>query len=362
MPDDTAPIEDTGRNEVEGMRLVPDSAQGVGVEPWATRLKPPHPRHISIAAGALITITVSLEQAYMVAYTLADAGLLYQDTVGPFRVGGHWGVTVVHDPEPGEKTGTLWATAQKQEWAQQIVDALNTHRPPALAALKDELIKRTANWNAARAANMTAIETIGTLKDERQLLLWLHAEAVHQRDEHRFHLNDALGIVGAEEDIDPYEAVAALHTEIDGLRAERDELQGHGVSRDIGEANERMRAELAALKANAVVLPEHWCEHLSGAIRQCRGVMHPLDSAVTAVHLMIESWLGHYCHEHGRIDTTAAHTPDTEATEQPGPRGLYDPAYGGTDGDIAGSWIYRSPHWLPADPEVVGDQAPGGEA
>jgi hypothetical protein len=128
MPDDAAPIDDTGRNEVDGMRLVPDSAQGAVIEPWATRLKPPHPRHISIAAGALITITVSLEQAYMVAYTLADAGLLHQDTVGPFRVGGHWGVTVVHDPEGGEKTGTLVATAQKLEWAQQIVDALNTHQ------------------------------------------------------------------------------------------------------------------------------------------------------------------------------------------------------------------------------------------
>lgn len=110
--------------------------------------------------------------------------------------------------------------------------------------------------------------------------------------------------------------VVQLKTEVDRLTAERDELQGHGVSRDIGEANERMRAELAALKANAVVLPEHWCEHLSGAIRQCRGVTHPLDSAVTAVHLMIESWLGHYCHEHGRIDTTAAHTPDTDTEEE----------------------------------------------
>lgn len=44
---------------------------------------------------------------------------------GRFRQGGHWGVTVVHDPEPGEDTGELWATAQKQEWAAEIVAALN---------------------------------------------------------------------------------------------------------------------------------------------------------------------------------------------------------------------------------------------
>ena len=132
MPDDTAPITDTGRNEIEGMRRVPDTAQGAVIEPWVTRLKPPHPRHISIAAGALITITVSLEQAYMVAYTLHDAGLLAQETPGPFRVGGHWGVTVVQDPEQGEKTGVLWATAQTLEYADMIVSALNAFLPVPL--------------------------------------------------------------------------------------------------------------------------------------------------------------------------------------------------------------------------------------
>lgn len=46
--------------------------------------------------------------------------------------------------------------------------------------------------------------------------------------------------------------------EIRRLRAERDELRAHGVARDIGEANEQMRAELEALKAGTrlVWLPE----------------------------------------------------------------------------------------------------------
>lgn len=50
---------------------------------------------------------------------------------GQFRVGGHWGVTVIHDPtswerrQDGEKTGTLWATAQSSEMAEMIVAALN---------------------------------------------------------------------------------------------------------------------------------------------------------------------------------------------------------------------------------------------
>jgi uncharacterized small protein (DUF1192 family) len=43
--------------------------------------------------------------------------------------------------------------------------------------------------------------------------------------EHEFKLSDALGIVGAEEGIDPYEAVVALHTEIDRLRAELDAVK-----------------------------------------------------------------------------------------------------------------------------------------
>jgi len=58
--------------EMDGMRTVPDT----GAEPWATRLKPPHPVHVARAAGALITVTRSLTRAYVVAYTLDDAGLL----------------------------------------------------------------------------------------------------------------------------------------------------------------------------------------------------------------------------------------------------------------------------------------------
>lgn len=61
--------------EMQGMQLIP----GEG-EPWATRLRPPHPAYISIAAGALVTVTGSRRHAYRIAYTLHDAGLLLDPT------------------------------------------------------------------------------------------------------------------------------------------------------------------------------------------------------------------------------------------------------------------------------------------
>lgn len=65
--------------EMDGMAAVPHA----GAEPWVTRLKPPHPVHVAKAAGALITVTESLRQAYMVAYTLDDAGLLAAPAAQP---------------------------------------------------------------------------------------------------------------------------------------------------------------------------------------------------------------------------------------------------------------------------------------
>ena len=62
------------RHEIEGMAAVPDTS-----EQWSARLAGPHPPHISRVAGALLTWTSSRSQAYMVAYTLADAGLLAHD-------------------------------------------------------------------------------------------------------------------------------------------------------------------------------------------------------------------------------------------------------------------------------------------
>ena len=63
------------RYEVEGMTAVPDTS-----EPWVTRLVGPHPPAVSRAVGALLTCTLSRTQALMVAYTLADAGLLAWDS------------------------------------------------------------------------------------------------------------------------------------------------------------------------------------------------------------------------------------------------------------------------------------------
>lgn len=64
--------------EEAGMRLVPDT----GSEPWVTRLEPPHPGHVSMAAGALLAITASRRHAYMIAYTLDDARLLNNGETG----------------------------------------------------------------------------------------------------------------------------------------------------------------------------------------------------------------------------------------------------------------------------------------
>jgi hypothetical protein len=44
----------------------------------------------------------------------------------PYRVGRHWAVTIVHDPDRGEHTGQLIAVATNTTWAHTIVDALNT--------------------------------------------------------------------------------------------------------------------------------------------------------------------------------------------------------------------------------------------
>lgn len=62
--------------EIEGMRAVPDGA----VEPWVTRLQPPHPPQVLRAVAALTTVTRDRRAALMAAYTLADAGLLAEET------------------------------------------------------------------------------------------------------------------------------------------------------------------------------------------------------------------------------------------------------------------------------------------
>lgn len=78
QPHGPTPTNETSRNEIGGMRRVPDS----GVEPWSTRLVAPHPKHVSMAAGALVAITASRRHAYMIAYTLDDARLLNNSETG----------------------------------------------------------------------------------------------------------------------------------------------------------------------------------------------------------------------------------------------------------------------------------------
>lgn len=99
--------------EIEGMQAVPD-----GGEPWATRLDPPHPTVVARAAGALTTVTASRGQAYKIAYTLYDAGLLI---AGPAPAGITDGANpeLVLDADPGVwdqlrglETGINLGTAQ----------------------------------------------------------------------------------------------------------------------------------------------------------------------------------------------------------------------------------------------------------
>lgn len=53
---------------------------------------------------------------------------------GLYRVGSHWGITIVHDPEHGENAGDLVGIATSEEWAQRTVEALNaTASDPAAA-------------------------------------------------------------------------------------------------------------------------------------------------------------------------------------------------------------------------------------
>jgi hypothetical protein len=52
------------------------------------------------------------------------------------------------------------------------------------------------------------------------------ASLLTELERHRFELLDALGIVGAEEDTDPYDAVRGLHAEIDRLRGALAEAAG----------------------------------------------------------------------------------------------------------------------------------------
>lgn len=195
---------------------------------------------------------------------------------------------------------------------------------------------------------------------ERNLLRWLHAEAMWQLgeagevvgqqraelDEHRFKLNDALGIVGAEEDIDPYEAVVGLHREIDRLRAERDEAREYvadlaleanrswtGWDGEVPAAVEEARQEIERLrKANEVM-----ANALQGSAYDTKDVLQlqadldeargRLDAFKAGVRLF---WLPEFGDDeeikldepvvHNRADgrfvlRPTAGRPDTEATE-----------------------------------------------
>lgn len=53
---------------------------------------------------------------------------------GRYRLGHHWGVTIVHDPERGDDTGELVGMARTPHWALRTVEALNvTASDPAAA-------------------------------------------------------------------------------------------------------------------------------------------------------------------------------------------------------------------------------------
>ncbi len=66
--------------------------------------------------------------------------------LGPYRLGGHWAVTIICDPDrrPGVVSGRLMATAQTPSDARQIVNALNQQH----VALKPDVLDRVAGMLA----------------------------------------------------------------------------------------------------------------------------------------------------------------------------------------------------------------------
>lgn len=163
---------------------------------------------------------------------------------GTFRTGGNWEVTVVRDPERGENTGELWATAQRPEWADQIVEALNA----------------------------------------RDLLLWLHAEAKWGWDV----------VAGICERMETQHVT--FFVKDTGEEIHPDWCRECRV--------DKLRAELDALKVDAVMLPDDAPELIE---RTLTNYSSPPPARVAALDLtrLLESWRGQ---------------PVTEvATEQAGP-------------------------------------------
>jgi len=74
-------------------------------QPWATRLAGPHPPVVSRVAGAVLSCGLSRTQALMVAYTLADEGLLVEraGTDGGAEPGGMYATSLppIAEPRPG---------------------------------------------------------------------------------------------------------------------------------------------------------------------------------------------------------------------------------------------------------------------
>lgn len=116
---------ESARHEIEGMTAVPDTS-----EPWAARLAGPHPPHISRVAGALLTWTSSRSQAYMVAYTLADAGLLAGDS--PTQMLREFSAATGGDDRPYAEWAKLRLDLLREEVA-EFVEALESGDVAAIA-------------------------------------------------------------------------------------------------------------------------------------------------------------------------------------------------------------------------------------
>lgn len=81
-----------------------------------------------------------------------------------------------------------------------------------MAELKKQLV---ALPKSMREMHTDLVEALGL---DQNTGFYAALDEVRELAGHRFKLNDALGIVGAEEDTDPYEAVVGLHKEVDRLR------------------------------------------------------------------------------------------------------------------------------------------------
>lgn len=131
--------------------------------------------------------------------------------------------------DPRSRLAGLLREQLGQQVRQELIDFVREQPSPVilhpappweeLAEIQREMDRRigTALYLRGYGARDTEIATLLEMVTRLQVE---KTKAQTDLEKHRFELLDALGIVGAEEDTDPYEAVRGLHAKIDRLRDE----------------------------------------------------------------------------------------------------------------------------------------------